>query len=88
MKNDALNVMTSHAEIEGMAMRDWFGAFLDAAKARGVRFVRLADEAAACLRRRDDVPVAEMIAGEIDGRTGTLALQGAPVAGLAAGAAR
>ncbi len=71
-----LDVFTIHAEIEGMSMADWFSGFLDRAKEKGVAFVSLADEAAALNARRDDIPVACLEQGEIDGRSGTLAVRG------------
>jgi peptidoglycan/xylan/chitin deacetylase (PgdA/CDA1 family) len=70
-----LNVMTVHAEIEGMAYLNWFRTFLDTLKAAGVEFVLMADEARACLARRDQIPINDLIAGEVDGRSGTLAVQ-------------
>ncbi len=70
----ALNAFTGHAELEGMHYADWFTRFLDAAAARGVRFVNLADEAKALAGR--PVPVADLIQGGIDGRSGTMAVQG------------
>ena len=69
-----LNSFTGHAELEGMHYADWFGRFLDAAAARGVRFVNLADEAKALAGQA--LPVAELVQGEIDGRSGTMAVQG------------
>jgi len=70
----ALNAFTGHAELEGMHYADWFARFLDAAAARGVRFVNLADEAKALAGQA--VPVAELVQGEVDGRSGTMAIQG------------
>jgi undecaprenyl phosphate-alpha-L-ara4FN deformylase len=77
---DCLNVMTVHAELEGMAYRGWFEKFIDTLGSDGVEFTLLADEAKACIARRAEIPVCELVAGTIDGRTGTLALQGAAVA--------
>ncbi len=79
MKEGALNVMTVHAEIEGMAFGDWFGPFLDTIRRNGVRLVCLADEAERCRRRPENVPVMAMTTGTVDGRSGTLAVQGAPL---------
>jgi undecaprenyl phosphate-alpha-L-ara4FN deformylase len=70
----ALNAFTGHAELEGMHYLDWFAAFLAAAEKRGVVFVNLADEAA---KFADNMPLrAQFLQGTIDGRSGTLALQG------------
>ena len=73
LRPDALEVMTIHAEIEGMAYLDWFAGFLDACRAAGVRFVALGEEAQAL---DDTLPVADLVQGEIPGRSGTLAVQG------------
>jgi peptidoglycan/xylan/chitin deacetylase (PgdA/CDA1 family) len=77
---DRLNVMTVHAELEGMAYRGWFEKFIDTLRGDGVAFTLLADEAKACLARRGEIPVCDLVAGTVDGRSGTLAVQGAPVA--------
>jgi len=70
-----LNVLTAHAEIEGMIKIGLFHALLAQAQKRDVRFVRLDDLAREHLRERDRIPVAELIQGEVDGRSGTLAVQ-------------
>ena len=74
------DVFTIHAEIEGMSMIDWFGRFLDRAKAAGVAFVSSAEEAANLNAAREMVPVAELAQGEVDGRSGTMAIEGRQVA--------
>jgi len=79
-----LDVFTIHAEIEGMSMAQWFSAFLDRARDRGVSFVSLADEAAKLNADRAAIPVATLEQGEIDGRSGTLAVQGSRMEGVAA----
>lgn len=70
-----LNALTTHAEIEGMIKIDLFRALLAQAQRRNVRFIRLDDVAREHLRERDRIPVAELIQGEVDGRSGTLAVQ-------------
>jgi len=77
LKPDRLNVMTVHAELEGMTYRSWFESFLDAMRSGGVGFTLLADEARALLARPNDIPVCDLVAGEVDGRSGTLAVQAA-----------
>ncbi|HEY4345730.1 MAG TPA: polysaccharide deacetylase family protein [Parvibaculum sp.] len=74
------DVFTIHAEIEGMSMIDWFGEFLDRAKAAGVAFVSSAEEAANLNAKRETVPVAALDQGEVDGRSGTMAVEGRQVA--------
>lgn len=71
-----LNVLTIHTELEGMRFKDWFEAFLKACKDKGVEFVLLRDVAQKLLKNRAKIPVCELIQGEVDGRSGTLALQG------------
>ena len=70
-----LNVLTAHAEIEGMIKMDVFRALLDAAKRRAVRFIRLDNLAHEYLENRNELPVCDLITGEVDGRSGTLAMQ-------------
>lgn len=79
-----LDVFTIHAEIEGMSMIDWFAGFLDLARERGIAFVPLADEAAKLNAARDGIPCAKLEQGEVDGRSGTLAVQGARIDRVAA----
>ncbi len=69
-----LNVLTAHAEIEGMSKRELCADFLRRAKLSGVRFVRL-DEIAQVLRAAGAAPVCELAQGTVDGRSGTLAVQ-------------
>jgi undecaprenyl phosphate-alpha-L-ara4FN deformylase len=73
---DRLNVLTIHAELEGMLYKDWFEDFLKACLNKGVTFVLLADIAKDLRQDKAALPVCEVIQGEIDGRSGTLALQG------------
>jgi peptidoglycan/xylan/chitin deacetylase (PgdA/CDA1 family) len=72
---ETLNVLTLHAEIEGMYRREWFSAFLGACRSEGVAFTALADEARGLLAHPDQVPVADLVLGTIPGRSGLLALQ-------------
>ncbi len=80
LKPDALNVLTVHSELEGMAYRSWFAAFLDRMRGDGVIFTLLRDEAQALLARRNQVPVCDLVPGTVDGRSGTLAVQGTAAA--------
>jgi len=70
---DRLNVFTLHAELEGMGKRALFGELLAALRQSGVTVVSLEAEARACLARSREIPVCELVAGPIDGRSGTLA---------------
>ncbi|MGE5240647.1 MAG: polysaccharide deacetylase family protein [Bacteroidota bacterium] len=69
------NVLTAHAEIEGMAELEWFRGFLRLAGERQARFVRLDAMAAALRHNPRAVPSCRLVAGEVDGRSGTLAVQ-------------
>ncbi len=74
-----LHVLTIHAELEGMAYRDWFEHLLEVAHNRGVQFVSLAAVANGLAAEGIRLPVCEVMQGSIDGRSGLLAVQGAPV---------
>jgi peptidoglycan/xylan/chitin deacetylase (PgdA/CDA1 family) len=75
LRRDLANVMTVHAEIEGMQKLAWFREFLTRVRSRGVNFAALPDLAKTALKNPHAIPVSELIAGEIDGRSGMLALQ-------------
>jgi len=70
-----LNVFTLHAEIEGMGRRKIFQEFLAKAKAAGVDFVRLDEEAAKLHHEPVSVAICEQRMAEIDGRSGQVATQ-------------
>lgn len=74
LKPGALNTLTVHAELEGMRYAEWFEKLLATAAVRGVEFVNLAAEAKKLDRAK--LPVAELIQGTVDGRSGTMAVQG------------
>jgi peptidoglycan/xylan/chitin deacetylase (PgdA/CDA1 family) len=74
LKPGALNCLTVHAELEGMMYLGWFETLLDAAAKAGVAFVNLAEEAARI--GRTALPVADLLQGSVDGRSGTMAVQG------------
>ncbi len=76
LREDALEVMTLHAEIEGMGFLDWFRDFLEACRAHGVEFVSLAREAERLRDEPGGLPVGDLLQGQIPGRSGTLAVQG------------
>ena len=71
-----LNVLTIHTELEGMLYKDWFEEILKACKAKKVEFVLLEKIARDLLKNRDKIPVCPLLQGEVDGRSGTLAIQG------------
>ena len=75
LRPETLNVFTLHAEIEGMSRRSIFRDFLGMCRNRQVEFVRLEDVARACLAHRESIPVCDLVQGQVDGRSGLLAVQ-------------
>ncbi len=76
IQTNDLNVFTTHAEIEGMRYLDWFREFLISAKQNQIQFVTLNSIAQQLLQNPDVIPVHELIQGSVDGRSGTMAVQG------------
>lgn len=80
LKADELNVLTIHAELEGMRYLSWFREFLQSLKTHStstIEVVRLDRFAQQLLANRSSIPVCDMIQGTVDGRSGTLAVQAA-----------
>jgi peptidoglycan/xylan/chitin deacetylase (PgdA/CDA1 family) len=75
-----MHVYTAHAEIEGMKHLDLFRQLLTRVRERSWQVVPLGDIARHCLAQRDTVAVCSMVNGEIEGRSGTLAMQGKALA--------
>jgi peptidoglycan/xylan/chitin deacetylase (PgdA/CDA1 family) len=71
------NVLTIHAEIEGMGKRALFRALLRTCAERDVQFIRLDELARALLADRAVLPVRDQILAPVDGRSGTVATQAA-----------
>ena len=69
------NVLTAHAEIEGMAQLAWFRGLLRQARDQQVQFIRLDVMAKQYLQQPNFIPVCFLVDGKIDGRSGTLATQ-------------
>lgn len=67
-----LNVLTIHAEVEGIARLGMFETFLEAAVRRGVAPAPLGE----CLGDRRQLPVCPLVRGEAEGREGWVAVQG------------
>jgi undecaprenyl phosphate-alpha-L-ara4FN deformylase len=74
------NTLTAHAEIEGMKYLTWFEEFLKKAKAQKIKFIKVEDIAAKALSN-SHVPTCQLIQGTIDGRSGTMAVQGKDIHG-------
>ena len=77
-------VFTLHAELEGMLLLGAFDRLLEKCRRAGMQLVRLA--AIRDWANQRSVARAEMIAGEVPGRSGTLAVQGQDVGAAAAAA--
>lgn len=75
LRTDAPNVLTVHAELEGMKYLPLFRTFLERAMKSKVRFVLLRDLAEELLKSPTGIPVCDLAQGPIDGRSGTLAIQ-------------
>ena len=75
METGHFNILTVHAEIEGMKYFPWFREFLQRAKTEGIRFLKVEDIARTLLSSPQRIPVCDLVQGEVDGRSGTLALQ-------------
>lgn len=68
-------VFTLHAELEGMKYLAWFEQFIAAAQQRGFQFVPVETLARKALENKIDIPVCELIQGEVEGRSGKVAVQ-------------
>jgi peptidoglycan/xylan/chitin deacetylase (PgdA/CDA1 family) len=74
-----LNVLTVHTETEGMAHAAFLEELLGRWRLRGARFVRLCDVARrAAVPGAEPLPRVEVVWGELPGRGGRVACQGAP----------
>lgn len=76
LRSDRPNILTIHAEIEGMMKLPLFKDLLTAFAAKDVRFVRMDDLAREILANREFIPVQPLVMAEIDGRSGKVATQG------------
>lgn len=76
LRADRLNVLTIHAEIEGMGKQSLFVDLLKAFQECGVVYRRLETYAEQLLQNRSIIPVNEIVLAPIDGRSGVLATQG------------
>jgi undecaprenyl phosphate-alpha-L-ara4FN deformylase len=77
LRPDILNVLTLHAEIEGMGRRALFRDFLAACRSSSVTFVRLDEAARSLLADRAALPICSQEPRPIDGRSGLVATQAA-----------
>ncbi len=71
IRPDHLNVLTIHAEVEGISCLELFRDFLNKARRRDIAFVPLGD----MLPRNESIGIGSVIRTEVAGRAGWLALQ-------------
>ena len=74
--SQSLNILTIHAELEGMKYLTWFEDLIKKIKKMNVEFIKMEEIAQRLLHAPEHIAVCDMQQGEIDGRSGTLALQG------------
>lgn len=74
LSNEHPNVMTVHAEIEGMKYYDWFKSFLIELKKLNLEFTTLLDLAKKTITQPASIPTLEVIQDTINGRSGKLAI--------------
>jgi len=72
---DKLNVLTIHAELEGMKKIALFRTFLEQIKSRRIHIVKLEDYARDLMQDPSFIPVCDLVSWTVDGRSGTLATQ-------------
>jgi undecaprenyl phosphate-alpha-L-ara4FN deformylase len=72
---DRLNVLTIHAELEGMKKMDLFRTLLEILRKHGIKIIRLDEFAQGLVASPASIPVCDIVSGTVDGRSGTLALQ-------------
>ncbi|MBI1827824.1 MAG: 4-deoxy-4-formamido-L-arabinose-phosphoundecaprenol deformylase [Planctomycetes bacterium] len=70
-RRDGLNVLTIHAEVEGIALAELFNSFLTSATNQGMEFVPLGE----LLPHSDSIPPGRVGRSEIAGREGWIARQ-------------
>lgn len=75
MSDEQPNIYTMHSELEGTVYIEWFEQFLKACQAKGIIIKRM-DDIAKDYLANNTLPVCKFIQGEMDGRSGTLAMQG------------
>jgi undecaprenyl phosphate-alpha-L-ara4FN deformylase len=75
LRHDRLNVLTIHAELEGMKHIALFRTFLERIKTSTIRTARLDDMARDLIKNPSAIPTCNLIQGSVDGRSGTLAVQ-------------
>jgi undecaprenyl phosphate-alpha-L-ara4FN deformylase len=75
LRSGSPNILTIHAELEGMKKLALFRLFLVKLQASSVEIVKLHDLARDLLKKPTAIPICDLIEGTIEGRSGTLAFQ-------------
>jgi undecaprenyl phosphate-alpha-L-ara4FN deformylase len=75
IKPSVHNVITIHAELEGMKYLTLFRKFLVRIRSSDLRIVLLRDLASSILNNPVSIPSCDLVQGMVDGRSGTLAVQ-------------
>ncbi len=70
-----LNILTIHAELEGMKYLALFRALLQKIRSSRIQVVTLRDFARNLMKSPTTIPVCDLVPGSVDGRSGTLAVQ-------------
>jgi len=72
IRDGQLNVLTVHAEVEGIAKKEMFDQFLASAQNAGIQFVPMGH----LLPPLEQIPEAKIVQGKVAGREGVFCLQG------------
>ncbi len=75
LRSGGVEVLTVHAEIEGMSKIGLFRSLLRECRSRHVRFLPLREVAKDALAEPGPIPVCDLVSGTVDGRSGMLGLQ-------------
>jgi peptidoglycan/xylan/chitin deacetylase (PgdA/CDA1 family) len=75
LKTGDPNILTIHAEIEGMRKIDLFRTLMKRAREKSIHFTKLCDLADELLKTPAAIPRCDLTMGTVDGRSGMLALQ-------------
>ncbi|MEI7730840.1 MAG: polysaccharide deacetylase family protein [Verrucomicrobiota bacterium] len=75
LRRDTPNILTSHAEIEGNHYLGLFEELLAAAQRQGVQFTTMEALAADLAKHPQTLPICDVAAGTVDGRSGTVTVQ-------------
>ncbi|MHA1558573.1 MAG: 4-deoxy-4-formamido-L-arabinose-phosphoundecaprenol deformylase [Alphaproteobacteria bacterium] len=76
IKDQHLNVLTIHAELEGMMYKNWFEDFITVCNEEKIKFLPLKDIAIQILQNRYNIKALPIIQKTIDGRSGAVSSHG------------